>query len=148
MQFEDNNSSPELRPDVKSGGGRTAPSISVSVSRIPTIPHLSSESKFTVLKHTSTPHCVANVLPSDRMFNVSNMAPLVHYSKDVATIVAVVSAAAAAQTSSSAGTMYRNYHHSVLTVYLYLSRSSPEDPVTLKLGACMSCMDLCMPSQV
>ena len=45
------------------------------------------------------------------------------------------------------GTVYRNYHHSVLTVYLYLSRSSPEDPATLKLGARMSYMDLCMPNQ-
>ena len=47
------------------------------------------------------------------------------------------------------GTMYRNYHHSVLTVYLYLylSRSSPKDPVTLKSVACMSYKDLCMPSQ-
>ena len=46
------------------------------------------------------------------------------------------------------GTVYHNYHHSVLTVYLYLSRSSPKDPVTLKLGVRMSCMDLCVPSQV
>ena len=46
------------------------------------------------------------------------------------------------------GTMYCNYHCSALINYLYLSRSSPEDPVTLKLGACMSYMDLCMPSQV
>ena len=31
--------------------------------------------------------------------------------------------------------------------YLYLSRSSPEAPMTLKSGVCMSYMDLCMPSQ-
>ena len=31
------------------------------------------------------------------------------------------------------GTVYHNYHHSVLTLYLlYLSRSSPQDPVILK----------------
>ena len=45
------------------------------------------------------------------------------------------------------GTVYRNYHRSVLTVYLYLSRSSPKDPVALKSGACMSYMGLCVPSQ-
>ena len=32
------------------------------------------------------------------------------------------------------GTVYHSYHHSVLTLYLlYLSRSSPEDPATIKL---------------
>ena len=31
------------------------------------------------------------------------------------------------------GTMYHNYHHSVLNLYLlYLSRSSPEDAAILK----------------
>ena len=43
--------------------------------------------------------------------------------------------AAAADTSAAMviGTVYRNYHHSVLTLYLlYLSRSSPEDPAILK----------------
>ena len=99
MRFEDNNSSPELRPDVKSGGGRSAPSTSVSASRIPTIPHLPSESKFTMPKHTSTPHHVASAVPSDRTFDVSPMAPLVQDSKDAAMIVAEVSAAAAAQAS-------------------------------------------------
>ena len=99
MWFEDNNSSPKLRPDVKSGGGRSAPSISVSASRIPTIPHLPSESKFTMPKYTSTPHRVASAVPSDRTFDVSPMAPLVHDSKDAAMIAAEVSAAATAQAS-------------------------------------------------
>ena len=45
------------------------------------------------------------------------------------------------------GTVYHNYHHSVLTVYLYLNRSSPEDPATLKLGELMSYTDLCVPNQ-
>ena len=32
------------------------------------------------------------------------------------------------------GTVYHNYHHSVLTIFqLYLSRSSPEDPDALQL---------------
>ena len=97
--FEDNNSSPELRPDVKSGGGRSAPSTSVSASRIPIIPHLPRESKFTMLKHTSTPHHVASAVPSDRTFNVSPMAPLVQDSKDAAMVAAEVSAAATAQAS-------------------------------------------------
>ena len=92
MQFEDNNSSPELRPDVESGGGRLARSLSTNVPRlsnISAIPH--------VPKFTSTPHHVASAIPSDRMFDVSPVAPLANNSRDTATIVAAVSAAAAAQ---------------------------------------------------
>ena len=60
VRFEDNNSSPELRPDVKSGGGRstqTLPVIAPRLSDISTIPH--------ALKYTSTPHHVADAVPSD-----------------------------------------------------------------------------------
>ena len=44
------------------------------------------------------------------------------------------------------GTVYRNSSSSTNN-YIYLSRSSPEDPVNLKSGARMSYMDLCVPSQ-
>ena len=44
------------------------------------------------------------------------------------------------------GTVYRNSSSSTNN-YIYLSRSSPEDPMNLKSGARMSYMDLCMPSQ-
>ena len=60
VQFEDNNSSPELRPDVKSGGGRstqTLPVIAPRLSNISTIPHAP--------KYTSTPHHVAGTVPSN-----------------------------------------------------------------------------------
>ena len=91
VRFEDNNSSPELRHDVKSGGGRstlTLPVITPRLSDISNIPH--------VPKHPSTPY---RVILSDRTFDVSTSAPLVDDSRNVATIAAEVSAAAAAQAS-------------------------------------------------
>ena len=94
LWFEDNNSSPELTPDVKSGRGRstqTLPVIAPRLSDISTIPH--------VLKYTSTPHCVAGAVPSDQTFNVSPIAPLADDSRNVATIAAAVSAPAAVQSS-------------------------------------------------
>ena len=99
MRFEDNNSSPKLRPDVKSGGGRSAQPRSASAPKLPNIPILPSEPKFTVLKFTSMLHHVASAIPSDRTFDISPMAPLANDSKDAATIVAEVSAAAAVQAS-------------------------------------------------
>ena len=99
VRFKDNNSSPKLRPDVKSGGGRSAQSRSASAPRLPNIPILPSEPKFTMPKFTSTPHHVASAILSDRTFDVSPVAPLVNDSKDAATIVAEVSAAAAEQAS-------------------------------------------------
>ena len=92
--FKDNNSSPKLRPDVKSGGGRstqTLPVLAPRLSDISTIPH--------VPKYTSTPHRVAGVVPSNRTFDVSPIAPLADDSRNVATIAAEVSAAAAVQAS-------------------------------------------------
>ena len=94
MQFKDNNNSPELRPDVESGGGRSAQSLSTNaprLSNISVIPH--------VPKFTSTLHHVASAIPSDRTFDVSPIAPLANDSKNAATIAAEVSAAAAAQAS-------------------------------------------------
>ena len=94
VQFEDNDTSPKLRPDVKSGGGRsthTLPVITPRLSDISTIPH--------ALKYMSTPHRVASTVPSNRMFDVGPIAPLANDSRNVATIAAEVSAAAAAQAS-------------------------------------------------
>ena len=45
------------------------------------------------------------------------------------------------------GTVYCNYHCPALIIIFIFSRSSPEDPVTLKSGVHMSYTDLCMPSQ-
>ena len=50
-------------------------------------------------RHTSTPHCVASAVQSDRTFDVSPVAPLVQDSKDAAMIAAEVSAATAVQAS-------------------------------------------------
>ena len=94
MWLEDNNSSPKLRPDVESGGGRSAQSLSANaprLSNILAIPH--------VPKFTSTPHHVASAIPNDRTFDVSPIAPLAKDSKNAATIAAEVSAAAAVQAS-------------------------------------------------
>ena len=88
VRFEDNNSSPELRPDVKSGRGRSSlvlPVIPPRLSDISGIPHAP--------KYSSTPYCT---VPSDRTFEVGPSAPLVYDSKNAATIAAEVSAAAAA----------------------------------------------------
>ena len=91
VRFKDNNSSPELRPDVKSGGGRSSlalPIIAPRLSDISNIPH--------VLKYSST---LYRAIPSNRTFDVRTNSPLVDDSKNMATIAAEVSAAAAAQAS-------------------------------------------------
>ena len=91
VRFEDNDSSPKLRPDVKSGGGRSAqalPVIAPRLSDISTILH--------VPKYIYTPH---QTILSDRTFDVSPAAPLVNDSRNAATIAAEVSAAAAVQAS-------------------------------------------------
>ena len=89
MRFEDNNSSPELKPGVESGGGRSGHSQSANAPRLSNIS--------AIPKYTSMPHHAANAVPSDRTFDVSPMAPLVQDSKDAATIAAEVSAAATVQ---------------------------------------------------
>ena len=94
VRFEDKDSSPKLRPGVKSGGGRstqTLPVITLRLSDISTIPHAP--------KYMSTQHHVANAILSDRTFDVSPTAPLADDSRNMATIVAEVSAAAVAQAS-------------------------------------------------
>ena len=91
VRFEDNNSSPELRPDMKSGGGRSSlvlPVITPRLSNISSIPHAP--------KYSSTPH---RAVPSNRTFDVGTNAPLVDDSRNTATIAAEVSAAAAVQAS-------------------------------------------------
>ena len=91
VRFEDNNSSPKLRPDMKSGGGRSALSLPVILPRLSDISGI-----LHALKYSSTPYCAA---PKDRTFNVGPSAPLIDESRHVATIAAEVSAAAAAQAS-------------------------------------------------
>ena len=91
MRFKDNNSSPKLRPDVKSGGGRSAHTLSANAPRLSNIS--------AIPKYTSMPYRATNAVPSDRTFDVSPVAPLVQDSKDAAMIAAEVSAAAAAQAS-------------------------------------------------
>ena len=94
VRFEDNSSSPELRPDVGSQGGRSTQTATVNtpkVSNIPIIPNVPT--------YTSMPYCVAGSIQSDKTFDVSPMAPLVSNTQDAATIAAEVSAAAAAQAS-------------------------------------------------
>ena len=62
VRFKDNNSSPELRPDVKSGGGRSTLALPVIASRlsdISSIPHAP--------KHYST---LYHAIPSNRTFDV------------------------------------------------------------------------------
>ena len=91
VRFEDNNSSPELRPGVKYGGGRSSlmlPVITPRCSDISGIPH--------VPKFSSTPY---RAVPSDRTFEVRPSAPLVDDCRNAATIAAEVSAAVAAQAS-------------------------------------------------
>ena len=92
VRFEDNTSSPELRPDLGSHGGRstqTATGNTPMVSNIPILPN--------VPMYTSTPYCVAGNIPSNKTFDISPVAPLVSNTQDAATIAAEVSAATAAQ---------------------------------------------------
>ena len=91
VRFEDNNSSPELRPDVKSGGGRSSLALPVITPRLSDISGITH-----VPKYSSTPY---RIVPSDRTFEVGPSAPLVDDSRNVATIAAEVSAAAALQAS-------------------------------------------------
>ena len=89
VRFEDNNSSPELKPDVKLGGGRSTlalPVIAPGLSDISGIPHAP--------KYSSTPY---HAIPSNRMFDVGTSTHLVDDSRNMATIAAEVSAAAAVQ---------------------------------------------------
>ena len=77
---------------MNSRGGRSTQPISVNAPRFSSIPTLPNVPKF-----TSTPHCVASAIPSNKTLDVSPVAPLANSSKDAATIAAEVSAAAAAQ---------------------------------------------------
>ena len=46
------------------------------------------------------------------------------------------------------GTVYRNYHPPALIIITFIFPDLlPKDPATLKSGACMSYMGLCVPSQ-
>ena len=92
VRFEDNESSPELKPGMKSGGGRsslTLPVINPRLSDISGIPHVPP-------KFSSTPYCAT---PKDGTFDIGTSVPLMDESRHVAMIVAEVSAAAVAQAS-------------------------------------------------
>ena len=91
VRFEDNSSSPELRPDVGSQGGRSTQSATVNTPKVTNIPIIPN-----VPTYTSTPYAVAGSIPSDKTFDVSPVAPIVSNPQDAATIAAEVSASAAA----------------------------------------------------
>ena len=91
VRFEDNNSSPELRPVMNSGEGRPTLSLPVIPPRLSDISGISH-----VPHHSSTPY---RTYPRDRTFDVEPTAPLASESRHAATIAAEVSAAAAAQAS-------------------------------------------------
>ena len=92
MRFQDNASSPDLKPEANLGESRSAQPIASTVPTY-TLPHIPST------HHTSTPFCMPSTVPHNRTFDVSSMAPLASNTQDAATIVAEVSAAAAAQAS-------------------------------------------------
>ena len=91
VRFEDDNSSPELRPVMNSGEGRPTPTLPVIPPRLSDISGISHAPH-----HSSTPY--RNTI-RDRTFNVEPSAPLRDESRHAATIAAEVSAAAAAQAS-------------------------------------------------
>ena len=91
VRFEDNNSSPELRPDMKLEGGRSAHSLPVIQPRLSDISGILHAPKY-----LSTPYCA---IPKDQTFDVGPSAPLIDESRHMAIIAAEVSAAAAAQAS-------------------------------------------------
>ena len=91
VRFEDNNSSPKLRPDMKFGGGRSSLSLPVILPRLSDISGISHAPKY-----SSTPYPDA---PRDRTFDVGPSAPLIDESRNAATVAAEVSAAAAVQAS-------------------------------------------------
>ena len=61
VRFEDNNSSPKVRPDVKSGGGRSAQPMPANAPRLSNISVLPNVPKFTSMLHR-----VASAILSDR----------------------------------------------------------------------------------
>ena len=92
VRFEDNNSSPELGPEVKSGGGRSALSLPVIPPRLSDISGISHAPP----KYSSTPY---HAISKDCTFDIGASAPLIDESRHAATIAAEVSAAAATQAS-------------------------------------------------
>ena len=91
VRFEEDNSSPELRPVANSGEGRPTPTLPV----IP--PRLSDISRILHPPHHSSMPYRAPI--HDHTFDVGPSTPLVNESWQVANIAAEVSAAAAAQAS-------------------------------------------------
>ena len=91
VQFEDNNSSPELEPVTNSGEGRPTLSLPVIPPRLSDILGI-----LHAPRHSSTPY---RTIPQNCTFDVKPTTPLVDESRHAAMIAAEVSAAAAAQAS-------------------------------------------------
>ena len=94
VRFEDNASSPDLRPKADP---KTSSSQPVS-GKLPTLPNLHSHPQ------TFTPFSATRTLPHNRTFDVSQIAHLSGNAQDAVTIAAEVSAAAAVQASNE-------FHH-------------------------------------
>ena len=112
VRFKDNNSSPKLRPDMKSGGGRSAHSLPVILPRLSDISGILHAPKY-----LSTPY---HVTPKDQTFDVGPSAPLIDESRHMATIAAEVSAAAA-HPRSSAGCENPRLQNSEVSILLMLN---------------------------
>ena len=90
VRFQDNASSPDLKPEANLGESGSAQPVA---STVPTYTLLRIPSTH----HTSTPSCVPSIIPHNRTFDLSPMAPLASNTQDAATIVAEVFAVAAVQ---------------------------------------------------
>ena len=89
VRFEDNTSSPDLKPKADQKPLSSQPTAGI----LPELPKLSSHPQ------TSMLFSVARTLPHNRTFDVSHIAPLTGNPQDAATMAAEVSVAAAAQAS-------------------------------------------------
>ena len=87
VRFEDNTSSPNLKPNADPQKSSSQPMSCILL----TMPNLSSH------PHTSTPFGGTRTLPQNRTFDISQIAPLSGNLQDAVTIAAEVSAAVAAQ---------------------------------------------------
>ena len=94
VRFEDDHSSPELRPVANSGEGRPTPTLPVIPPRLSDISRISHPPH--PPHHSSTPY---QAPIHDHTFDVEPSTPLVNESRQVANIVAEVSAAVATQAS-------------------------------------------------
>ena len=92
VRFEDNNSSPKLRPDVGSQGGRSTQPATTNAPRLSNILIIPSMPTYTFM-----PYHVAGTIPSDKTFDVSPITPLASNPQDATTIMAEVLVVTATQ---------------------------------------------------